>query len=370
MVVVGTAWADAPAPKWYDTIGLSGYVQESYTGNLNNPLSKTNKGRQFDVDSNSFMTNAAMLNIIKPVGDSDHYGFVARLMAGRNAHILANSTNGNSDASLFLQEAYMTYALPALTKLQFIAGKFVTSEGVEVVDTINNPNFSEGLLFTYAEPVTHTGLKASYTFNDKVNAMVGVVNGWDLSTDNNSGKTVIWQVAVAPTKKISWSFQGLYGPELADNMSQRLSLDTVLGFNPTDKLSLNAQANWGQQTHDPNTANSTGVIGAGKTHWAGAGLWASYALTSRFTEIGRFEVLSDQNGANRFGVATPSPFLDGTTNQTVKEFTLTHKTQLASNLFTRVEYRHDWSNQAYFERHDGSAVRNQNTLSADVYITF
>jgi len=228
-------------------------------------------------------------------------------------------------------------------------------------------------LFTYAEPVTHTGLKASYTFNDKVNAMVGVVNGWDLSTDNNSGKTIIWQVATTPTKKISWSFQGLYGPELTDNKSERLSLDTVLGFNPTDKLSLNAQANWGQQTHDPNTANSTGVIGDGKTHWAGAGVWASYALTSRFTETARFEVLADQNGAARlyFGIPpVPAPFADGTTNQTVKEFTLTHKTQLAANLFTRLEYRHDWSNQAYFERHDGTAVRNQNTLSADVYVTF
>src|ERR1700690_500323 len=33
-VGVGTVYADAPAPKWYDTIGLSGYLQSSYVGNL------------------------------------------------------------------------------------------------------------------------------------------------------------------------------------------------------------------------------------------------------------------------------------------------------------------------------------------------
>ena len=110
----------------------------------------------------------------------------------------------------------------------------------------------------------------------------------------------------------------------------------------------------------------------GTTHASGAGLWASYATTSKFTEIVRYEIVSDENGGNVF---PGGPFVNertpGTrTNQTVQEFTLTHKTMLTANMGMRLEYRHDWSNESSFVRSDGSAVRNQNTISADWFVTF
>src|ERR1017187_1782433 len=82
----GIAFADAPAPKWYDTIGLSGYLQSSYVGNLeNSPLNPGNVGRQFDTNGNTFSLNTFLLQIAKPVGDSDHYGFTVRLRTGSDA---------------------------------------------------------------------------------------------------------------------------------------------------------------------------------------------------------------------------------------------------------------------------------------------
>jgi hypothetical protein len=353
------AFADAPAAKWYDTIGMSGYLQGSYVGNLNRPevagVKASNTGRQFDTDSNGFSLNTFLLQIAKPVGDSDHYGFTVRLRTGQDATSL-----DKSGGELFVQEAYATYA--ATSKLSVIGGRFVTSEGFEGADTVNNPNFSEGLLFFAAEPITHTGIKATYTVNSMVNAMIGIVNGWDAlpanqgEPDNNSGKTIIWQVATTPTKQTSWSFQGTYGKEQADpSHSERLSLDTVAGYNPTDKISLNLQGNWGEDTNFTNGANSNGT-----SHWDGVGLWASFATTSKDTEIGRFEVVSDQNNANRFSGV----------NQTVKEFTLTHKHMWTSALGTRLEYRHDWSNAGYFTANNGRLVSNQNTISADWFVTF
>jgi len=357
MAVAQTAlvYADAPAAKWYDSIGISGYLQSSYVGNLNSPHDGAggkvnNVGRQYDTDSNGFSFNAFLLQIAKPVGDSDHYGFTVRLRTGQDT------------GSMAAQEAYLTYA--PISKLSIIGGKFVTPEGYEVVDSVANPNFSLGLLFTYAEPITHTGLKANYAFTDKVNATFGVVNGWDVAPDNNTAKTLLFQVATTPTKQISWSVQGLYGKELADpTHSQRLSLDTVGTFAVTDKLSLAAQGNWGQQTNDPNTASS-----AGTSHWLGAGVWASFAETAKCTSTVRFEVLEDQNNANRFGATAFAN--TGTTNQTVKEVTFTQKHMLTTAMGVRGEFRHDWSNEPYFVKHDGSAVRNQNTISADWFVTF
>jgi hypothetical protein len=323
-----------------------------------------NVGRQFDTDSNGFSFNTFLLQIAKPVGDSDHYGFTVRLRTGQDAGSIVGGSG-----SFAVQEAYATYVVPALTKLSLIGGKFVTPEGFEGADTVNNPNFSEGILFFGLEPITHTGVKANYTFSDKVNATIGVVNGWDVTNpDNNTAKTILWQVATTPTKQITWSFQGLYGKELADpSSSERLSLDTVAGYNPTDKLSLNLQGNWGQQSNDPATAGAMGT-----THWDGLGVWASYATTSIFTESIRFEVAADENGAARFGGAagTGAAFADGTTDQTVKDITFTHKTMLTSNLGTRLEYRHDWSNEAYYLKHDGTGVKDQNTISVDWFVTF
>ena len=216
------AFGDAPAPKWYDTIGLSGYLQSSYVGNLENSSSnKGNVGRQFDTNGNTFSLNTFLLQIAKPVGDSDHYGFTVRLRTGSDAAALPGSTG-----DLAVQEAYMTYA--ATSKLQIIGGRFVTPEGFEGVDTVNNPNFSEGLLFTVMEPINHTGIKANYTFNDKVNATIGLVNGWNDPTDNNSQKTLLWQVATTPTKQISWSFQGLYGNEITQPATIRRAVPAPL----------------------------------------------------------------------------------------------------------------------------------------------
>jgi len=368
MAVTTFGYADG---KWYDTIGISGYTQASYVGNLNSPHAAStsvfpapgsklsNTGRQLDTDSNGFAFNTFLLQVAKPVGDSDHYGFTVRLRTGQDAQTLS----GNN---LWVQEAYLTYAVPS-TKLSIIGGKFVTPEGYEVVDTVSNPNFSLGLLFFAAEPITHTGLKANYVLSDKANVTLGVVNGWDAlpgnqgAPDINDGKTILWQVATTPTKQITWSFQGTYGKEMADpTHSQRLSLDTVLGFNPMDKVTLALQGNWGQDTH----ATATD----GTTHWSGLGLWASFAETAKCTTSARFEVLKDQNNANRFGAGAFAT--TGTPNQTVKEFTITQKHMVTTAMGVRAEYRHDWSNEAYFVKHDGSAVRNQNTISADWFVTF
>jgi len=54
----------------------------------------------------------------------------------------------------------------------------------------------------------------------------------------------------------------------------------------------------------------------------------------------------------------------------VKEITVTQKHMLTTAMGVRAEYRHDWSNQAYFTKSDSTAVRNQNTISADWFVTF
>jgi putative OmpL-like beta-barrel porin-2 len=370
-VGVGTAYADAPAPKWYDTYSVGGYIEGSYVGNLNDPSTKTNTDRIFDQESNSFNLNMFHLNFSKPMGD-DNYAFTGKIHSGRDARVIKSagtpSTPTNPDFDI--EEAYVTVAVPKMKQLTFTGGKFVTLEGVEIIEAPANPNFSEGLLFGFAEPFTHTGLKANYAFNDKYNATVGVVNGWDTEADANDGKTIIWQTSANPIKMLTWTFEGSYGPEAStDNRSERTSLDTVVNANVTDKLSLWFQGNWGQDTNlvrsgsgVTNVVTGTGAIGPSTVRWSGLGTWAQYAVNSWLTEALRFEVFDDQGGANRLGNGV---------NETMKEFTWTNKFQIAKNVFTRLEYRHDWSNQGVFNLHaPGQTGTNQNTISMDYYVQF
>src|SRR5436189_4855132 len=133
--------------KWYDTLTIGGYIQSSYVYNLNRPTSGLNTNRVFDTEHNSFNLNAAQLKVSKPMGD-DNYAFTTKLFAGRDARVIASQgtpgaggTPGTND-EFDVQEAYVTFAMPFLKSLTLTGGKFVTLEGLEVIETPLNPTFS------------------------------------------------------------------------------------------------------------------------------------------------------------------------------------------------------------------------------------
>ncbi len=76
----------------------------------------------------------------------------------------------------------MKFRIPVGNGLDIYMGKFVTFLGYEVIESPANLNFSRGLLFTNAIPLTHTGIYADYKFNDTVEAKFGIVDGWNNST--------------------------------------------------------------------------------------------------------------------------------------------------------------------------------------------
>jgi hypothetical protein len=356
----GLAFADAPAAKWYDSTTINGYIEGTYIG----AFGKENQQlRAFDPNE-GFGLPQAQLKISKPVAD-DSAGFTLKMLTGTNAGVIHSAGLG-TDNSFDLEEANMTFNVPKVKGLTFTGGKFVTALGVEVIESPSNLMIEPGLLFLYGMPFTHTGGKFTYTVNDKLSLMAGLVNGWDNVVDGNSGKTVIWQASVTPpVKGLTASFQGTYGPELFstsnpaasgnNNVSKRTSMDFVVNYAGIDKLSLNAEYLWGQDS------NTGGVTDTTTTPWSGEGLWATYAVSDYINPGIRFEVFNDQNGANRLGSGI---------NQTAKEISINNKMNINKNTAVRVEYRHDFSNGAAYSRNDGSLVRNQNSINLDWVVTF
>src|SRR5204862_309130 len=121
----------------------------------------------------------------------------------------------------YLQQAFVSYLAPLGTGLRFDFGKFVTHLGYELIEGYDgyNDNYSRSLLFNYAIPLTHTGVKASYSISPKVSLMAMVVNGWDDAIDNNSSKSVGAQLMVKPADPVALYVNYIGGPENSDDNS-------------------------------------------------------------------------------------------------------------------------------------------------------
>ena len=50
------------------------------------------------------------------------------------------------------------------------------------------------------------------------------------------------------------------------------------------------------------------------------------------------------------------------TAQTLKEFTLTGEYKMTSWLLSRLEFRDDWSNQAFFQKNNNGSSKSQPTV--------
>ncbi len=169
-------------------LGLSFYFQGGYVFNTRDPRSQENDFRIFDHKANSFMLDLAQIRLQKeaPMGG---LGFKFKLSFGETARFIHSRGLGDTNDTVDLTEAYVDYLAPLGKGLKVSFGKFVTMHGAEVIEAIDNFNYSRSFLFNYAIPFTHTGFRVYYPFSDQFNVAAYLVNGWDNTNDNNRGKT-------------------------------------------------------------------------------------------------------------------------------------------------------------------------------------
>src|SRR6266699_5573204 len=338
---------------------VSGFVDTYYNYNSNQPSSRTNGFRSFDVASNQFALNLVELVVDKtPDPANSRTGYHIALGFGQAINAVNGSDPGGLGFDQYLKEAYFSYLAPVGKGLQVDVGKFVTPHGAEVIETKDNWNYSRGLLFSWAIPYFHFGMRAKYTFNSKVALSAFLLNGWNNSVDNNSGKTTGFTLALTPTKKLSLYENYYVGPEeFNDNSNFRHLTDTVLVYNATSKLSLMANYDYGHET----------VTGGSPIWWSGIAGYIKYAPNAKWAFATRGEYFIDHTG-----FATGLPF-----GQNVGEWTGTLERTLAGHIISRLEYRRDMSDHNVFPyRTSGvplspySPIDHQNTVTVGFVYAF
>src|SRR5262249_48169847 len=146
-----------------------------------------------------------------------------------------------------VQQAFVSWIAPVGPGLRLDFGKFVTSAGYEVIEGYDgwNDNATRSLLFGYAIPFTHVGLRAAYPLSRVATVTGMLVNGWDVARDNNHSKTLGAQLALTPSKALSIYVDGMWGPERSFNDSDpRTLLDTEIIYKAAGGLTLGVNADW------------------------------------------------------------------------------------------------------------------------------
>jgi hypothetical protein len=336
---------------FFRKVEVTGFIDGYYSYNFNRPAGRVNVLRNFDTRNNEFALNLAEIALEKkPDAADSRIGFRLDLDYGPATDMVHAAEPGGKEVYKIIQQAYGSYLAPIGTGLQIDVGKFVTMHGAEVIETKDNWNYSRGLLFAWAIPYYHMGVRAKYSFNSKVAVMGMVVNGWNNVEDNNGGKTYGFMLGLTPTPKLSIVQNYMTGPEqLNDDRHYRNLSDTTITYNINTKVAVMTNYDYGFDH----------LTNGGKVHWQGIAGYLRYQATKKWAFTPRVEWFDDHDG-----------FSTGTA-QRLKELTMTGEYKFKPNFITRFEYRTDWSNQLFFPKSDPTVfAKSQSTVLAGLIWTF
>ncbi len=331
-------------------MAVTAFVDGYYSYNDNQPTIGANNQIN-DLYNFNDKTDMVELSAVKLTLNHDPAPF------GAHFDFVYGRTNNLVNAGLqadYIEQAFLSLKPSAAKGFEADFGKFVTSAGAEVIEAKDNWNYSRSLLFAWAIPYTHFGLRTSMPVSKTETVGVQVVNGWNLVTKNNGWATVGLTSAYVKTK-YTWNVNFYTGPENATpTHGYRNLVDTTLLLTPNNKFNAYINYDFGE--------NRDAVIGSGEAatgdhninNWQGIAIAAHQQFNATTAIAGRYEYFTDPNG-----------FATGTA-QHLNEFTGTFEyrvPKLPQTLISRAEYRHDQSNVPFFHKNNVSTVDGQSTVS-------
>jgi hypothetical protein len=334
---------------------LSGYVDTSAqwnfgTGNANLPNYAFGGSSKAD----GFNLNAIKLSLEKPVGRADAWGagYKVDVFMGPDADLLNTLSaqalqSGGRNGDFAIRQAYVLLHVPVGNGLDFKLGVWDPITGYEVTDAPVDPNFTRSYGYTI-EPVSHTGLQATYQFCEAFSATAGVADTYGPSINERAFVVTGYQkaesyktymAAVTLTAPTNWGFLGgsaLSGCIINGFDSASPAVHTGANANSADQTSFYA----GATLNTPVTGLKLGVaydyagvsgqpLTAGQSGYANAvGLYASYQVTEKLSLNARGEYASSD---------LQTTFLA----HQVFETTATLQYDLWKNVLSRIEFRWD-----------------------------
>jgi hypothetical protein len=273
-----------------------------------------------DVDNDEtdgFSLDQAWITINKAATAESRAGFNIEFEMGQ----LAATAGSNTAPGLYA--ASLSYLAPVGNGLMVDAGILSTALGAEVEAQNGNWQISRGAVFDL-QPVTNTGVTATYNLTDNISVMAGALNN-ALRTDRNNLNDTL-----GLTSQVSYS-QDKFGLNVGYNYGsggfngdyREGLLDVVATLDLTDNLSVWANYDYYSRegTNGGATASTNGVAIAGRL-----GVMEGTGIS------GRFEYVSG-DGYDGGGLVVA--------DQDLMTYTITVDRAITAGLTGKFEYRYN-----------------------------
>jgi putative OmpL-like beta-barrel porin-2 len=222
--------------------------------------------------SNTFTAGKLGVSLFKSVGD---------------AYVFAQLTTAVEDgaSSTEIDNLLVSWTPHTANKWSLGFGRFDAPIGFERDDEPLNFIPTNSFNFTYARPGKLTGVQVHYTASPRVDVWAVAANGWDVTQDNNRGKTALARVQWIPIPWVTLGFTGVYGPERdSSDAHQRSLLSTDLTVD-RGRLIVGAEANLGKEQES-----------GGNPTWRGAAVTAFWRVARHVGVTARYDQMEDTNG--------------------------------------------------------------------------
>ena len=390
-------------------IHMKGFID--VYGQYNPTSAETTDFRAYDYGANSFNINMAQLKFWRP--DDDGVGFVLRADFGPGAYAsaqnfspgyfnalgtsstLTTSNLRSSNAvmpysSFWMEEAYINLLVPDTNKeLEVFTGQFQTLANFEVIQPYGNWMISDGYTF-FLGPYTQTGVRLHYAPNATTNLYLGVNNGWNSNFQTNEGsyfQDIELGLVANPVSWLNINFSGYLGPQVRNIYFDALSYSPsgpldgktslygdantptwrnygafVVEVGPFAHFTLVTDDSYGWQAEGAINNSGTPV---GNATWYSSENFVRYDINDTMDLVARYEVYYDPNG-----------FMTGLPGTAINDETVDFQWNFMPNVISRIEYRHDNSNNALFNNsyysgaNRGPALYSQDTVDLELIYTF
>lgn len=278
---------------------ITGNADVYYRFNFANAgdINEINNKTSFTNSHDSFELGMASLKAVHKMGKAS---VVADLGFGKRAYDFSGGGDDSKYGSFVVKQLNITYDFTS--KFKVTAGAFATHLGFELVDAVDNKNYSMSYAFTNG-PFFNTGVKAQFT-EGKFSIMAGITNPTDLKTAiytttpvtgtpvevGSRQKTFIGQLGYTADK--GSAFLNFTSGSENPGTSNKQQIDIVATNKFSDKFTVGFNGTYATISQD---------LAGDDANWFAAIAYLQYALKKNTSLAYRLEYFGD-NDAARYGL--------------------------------------------------------------------
>src|SRR2546427_8428486 len=161
--------------------------------------------------STSFTAGKIGVSLFKPVGETYLFAQLTTALEG-------------GESATEIDNLLVSWTPQRANRWTLAFGRFDAPIGFERDDEPLNLIATNSFNFAYARPAKLTGVQVHYTASSRLDVWAVAANGWDVTVDNNRGKTALARAQFIAIPWVTVGVTGMYGPEHDSTDARQRSL--------------------------------------------------------------------------------------------------------------------------------------------------